>query len=298
MISIPQFRRSGIVLFSTAMILAIVSRGADSGWQPLFNGKNLDGWEMFMTNPDPSWDVPGLKRDAAGKYLQPIGKNRDPLHNFNVETVDGEPAIHVRGQGFGVITTRASFHNFHVRLQVKWGELKWGSKRQSPRDAGLLYFVHSEPGFDHATWPRSIEFQIQEHDMGDLYALGAQITVNARQEGRLWRYDPQGSPTVFLQKPPVGNRCVKQGDPEKPKGEWNTLDLYCYEDRSVHVVNGEVVMRLTNARRLDQGSPAPLTEGRISLQTEGAEVYYRRVMIEPITGFPAELAAEAASASR
>ena len=144
---------------ASLMILAESVACAAENWKPLFNGRNLDGWEMFMTNPDPSWDVPGLKRDANGRYLEPIGKNKDPLKVFNVEMVDGRPAIHITGQGFGVITTKESFANFHVRLQVKWGESKWGSKLNAPRDTGLLYFVHGEPGFDHATWPRSVEFR-------------------------------------------------------------------------------------------------------------------------------------------
>jgi len=272
------------------LLPACAALGADAGWKPLWNGKNLDGWDMFLTKPDKSWDVPGMKRDANGNYLEVIGLNRDPLHDFNIEDVDGRPAIHISGQGFGVITTKESFTNFHVRLQVKWGEKKWGSKLNSPRDAGLLYFCHGEPGFDHLTWPRSIEFQIQEHDMGDLFALGTQVTVNARHEGRLWPYDPKGEPTLFQQKPPVGNRCVKLGDPEKPKGEWNTLDLICLGSDSIHIVNGVVVMRLHNAQRLDGPAPAPLTAGQISLQTEGAEVFYRDVEIQPITAVPAEWA--------
>lgn len=282
--------RSTLGLVSGLLLTMTSGWSAEPAWRPLFNGRDLQGWEMFLTKPDPSWDVPGLKRDANGRYLEPIGKNRDPLHDFSVATVDGEPAIHVTGQGFGVITTLESFRNFHVRLQVKWGDRKWGSKLHSPRDAGLLYFVHGEQGFDHGTWPRSIEFQIQEHDMGDLYALGTQITVNARHEGKLWRYDPHGTPTLFAQKPPVGNRCVKRGDPETPNGQWNTLDLYCFGDESVHVVNGTVVMRLYHAQRLDGPQPAPLTSGRISLQTEGAEVYYRHVEIAPIDGLPSDLA--------
>ncbi len=271
-------------------LLCLIGLRAEEPWRPLFNGKNLDGWSTFMTKPDPTWEVPGLKRDAAGKYLEPIGKNRDPLKVFTVELVDGRPAIHVSGQGFGVMTTDEVFGNVHVRVQVKWGESKWGSKLKSPRDAGLLYFGHSEPGFDHETWPRSIEFQIQEHDMGDLFALGAQITVNARHEGRLWLYDPKGEPTLFVQKAPIGNRCVKLGDPEKPKGEWNTLDLICFNGDSIHVVNGVVVMRLHGAQRLDGSAPAPLASGQISLQTEGAEVFYRDVAVQKITAVPAEWA--------
>ena len=280
--------RLTLALFSTSALSA-----AEPVWHPLFNGRDLTGWETFLTKPDPSWDVPGLPRDAAGNYLEPIGKNYDPLKVFAVDSVEGRPAIHVSGQGFGVMTTRESFGNFHLRLQVKWGDKKWGSKLNSPRDCGLLYFVHGEPGFDHETWPRSIEFQIQEHDMGDLYALGAQITVTARTvtgaNGRtLYQYDPVGTKILFTQRPPVGNRAVRREDAEKPNGEWNTLDLICFNSDSIHIVNGKVVMRLHHAERLDGPFPAPLTSGKISLQTEGAEVFYRDVEIKPITAVPAE----------
>ncbi len=289
----PSYVRAAVFVAAGWFAAAPNVLRAEEKWRPLFNGRSLDGWEMFMTNPDAAWNVPGLKRDANGRYLEPIGKNRDPLKVFNIETVDGQPAIHITGQGFGVITTKESFSNFHLRLQVKWGERKWSIKLQAPRDSGLLYFVHGEPGFDHATWPRSIEFQIQEHDMGDLYALGTQITVNASRKEKLWLYDPKGQPTLFVQKPPVGNRCVKRGDPEKPNGEWNTLDLICVGDESIHIVNGVVVMRLHHAQRIDGPSSAPLAAGQISLQTEGAEVYFRDVKIAPADAMPPEFAENA-----
>src|SRR3954470_6676205 len=165
-----------------ALCIVSVMSEAEPTWRPLLNGKDLTGWETFMAKPDAAWEVPGLKRGPDGKYLEPIGKNRDPLKVFTVESVDGGPVVHVSGQGFGVMTTTESFGNFHLRLQFRWGEKKWGYKINAARDCGLLYFVHGEPGFDHETWPRSTEFQIQEHDTGDLYALGYQITVNARQE--------------------------------------------------------------------------------------------------------------------
>lgn len=280
------------LLLAAALLTAMAARpvNAAEAWKPLFNGKDLTGWDMFQAIPDPSFDVPGLKRDANGKYLEPIGLNKDPLKVFNVKTVDGGPVIYVTGQGFGTITTKESYGNFHLRLQMKWGEKKWGPKINLPRDCGVLYFCHGPLGFEHGQWPRSIEFQIQEHDIGDLYALATRITVNARKDGRLWLYDPKGEPTLFEQKLPIGNRCVKLGDPEKPNGEWNTLDLYCFGADSMHVVNGSVVMRLHNAERIDGAAPAPITSGQISLQTEGAEVYYRNVEITPITAMPADLA--------
>jgi len=281
-------------------LLALLAVGslaaAETGWRPLFNGHDLAGWDTFLAQPDSKWDVPGMKRDENGRYAEAMCLNRDPLGVFNVETVDGRPAIHITGQGFGVMTTREEFGNCRVRLQVKWGERKWGYKLHAPRDCGLLYFGHGAQGFDHGTWPRSIEFQIQEHDMGDLYAIATRITVNARpgtlNGKKVQLYDPAGPPVVFWQQPPLGNRCVKLGDPEKPNGEWNTLELVCWNGDSIHLVNGQVVMRLHHAERLDGAAPAPLTSGQISLQTEGAEVYYRDVEVQPLTEKPADFDAE------
>lgn len=276
-------RRLTILL--AAILFSKIACAADESWRPLFNGKDLSGWETWLSKPFHTWEVAGLKRDTNGAYLEPIGKNRDPLKVFTVETVDGQPAIHVTGQGFGTLTTSETFTNFHLRLQVKWGDRRWASRTNAVRDSGLLYFVHGEPGAMSANWPRSIEFQIQEHDIGDLYPIGTQISVNVRSEKtNLWVYDPNGAPRLFEKN----RRCVKMGDAEKPRGEWNTLDLYCVNGDSLHLVNGQLVMRLRQAQRVDGAAPAPLTSGNISLQTEGAEVYYRNVEIQPIEKIPAE----------
>ncbi len=53
-------------------------------------------------------------------------------------------------------------------------------------------------------------------------------------------------------------------------------------------MNGKVVMRRHHAERIDGATPQPLTSGQISLQTEGAEVFYRDIMIQSITAVPAE----------
>jgi hypothetical protein len=280
-----------ILLLSGLLLPAKIALAADGSWQPLFNGKDLTGWDPEMMNiPDKSWDVPGLQRDATGNYTEPLGKNRDPLHVFTVTNLDGGPVIHVSGQGFGVMMTTAMFTNVHIRLQIKWGDLKWSKKIGKPFDTGLLYFCHSEAGLADRTWPRSFEFQICQNEFGDLYALASQITVPARLDGKLWRYDSAGTNTLFLQKPPIGNHCAHIVDAEKPKGEWNTLDLITFNGDSIHVVNGQVVMRLHNAQRLDGDAPAPITSGKICLQTEGGECYFRNVEVQPITEIPAEFA--------
>ena len=71
-----------------------------------------------------------------------------------------------------------------------------------------------------------------------------------------------------------------------PHGEWTTLELYALGRQSIQVINGHVIMALDNIRLKDG---TPLSAGKIQLQSEGAEVYYRDVRIQPITEFPEEI---------
>src|SRR5436309_2738975 len=112
------------------LLLACLPLRGQSGWTSLWNGKDFDGWTTWMQQPAAALDVPGLKRDADGKYLEPIGSGRDPLGVFTiVNDVDGRPAIRISGQVFGELRTKRSFEDYHLRFQFKWGETKW-----PPRD--------------------------------------------------------------------------------------------------------------------------------------------------------------------
>ena len=90
--------------------------------------------------------MPGLKRNADGKYTEPIGSDRDPLKVFTVVgNVDGRPAIRISGEVFGELRTKGAFKDYHLKLQFKWGEKKWPprDRPETPRDSGLLYHVHN-----------------------------------------------------------------------------------------------------------------------------------------------------------
>ncbi|HEX2855815.1 MAG TPA: DUF1080 domain-containing protein [Opitutaceae bacterium] len=279
------------VVMALFVLAMTVARGAE-GWKPLFNGKDLSGWDTWLAKPHPSVDVPGEAKNEKGEYTQVLGA-KDPLNVFTIVAVDGQPAVRISGQIFGGITTKENFSNYHLRLQFKWGEKKWAPREAVVRDSGLLYHVHSGWAPVRDIWPRSPELQIQEHDCGDLYAIASQITVRAKRldpAKRQFQYDPKGEPTVFIQQPPIGNKCIKGEDREKPNGEWNTIELVCLGDQSIHIVNGGVVMRLTDARRIDGPEPKMLTSGQIVLQSEGAEIFYRNIELRPITAIPAEFA--------
>jgi hypothetical protein len=195
---------------------------------PLFNGKDLSGWTIFLAHKDKS-----------------IDSKADPLGVFKVE--DG--LIHVSGQEFGGITTEGEYENYRLRLEVKWGTRKWAPRLDVVRDSGvLLHCVGPDK-----VWPKSIECQIQEHDTGDFWLVGG---TTLEVDGK--RFE---------------NRSVKKKDAEKPTGEWNTVEVICDGGRMTNVVNGVVV---------NEGTNASVTRGRILLQSEGAEVYYRNVELTPL----------------
>ena len=82
----------------------------------------------------------------------------------------------------------------------------------------------------------------------------------------------------------------KQGEKEnketKQAFQWNTLDLYCLGGTAIHMINGKVNMVLLNSRHIRDGVETPLTKGKIQIQSEGAEIYYREMTITPITQIP------------
>ena len=64
----------------------------------------------------------------------------------------------------------------------------------------------------------------------------------------------------------------------------------CFEDDCVHIVNGKVVMALANSRYKDGEKFLPLAGGKLQIQSEAAEVFYKELEIRPIPAMPAEYA--------
>jgi hypothetical protein len=62
-------------------------------------------------------------------------------------------------------------------------------------------------------------------------------------------------------------------DPEKAHGELNQVELVVDHDRAQYFVNGKLENEL---------SQTVVTKGKIILQSEGAEVYYRNVRLYPL----------------
>ncbi|MCC6463556.1 MAG: DUF1080 domain-containing protein [Saprospiraceae bacterium] len=253
-------------------------------WQYLFNGKDLSGWDTYL-----GAQFPEKGTDRSG--IAPIGLNKDPKGVFSVVTEDQQKALRLSGEQFGGLSTRDEFENYHLQLQFKWGTRKWPPRENNKRDSGVLYHAVGEHGADWGFWMQSQELQIQEGDCGDYWGLagaGADIPVQKLGE-KDWIYDPAGTLQPFSEQSAAGRHVARSLDAEKPAGEWNTIDLYCLGDTAVHVVNGKAVLLLLHSRRPSTSGTEPLHKGKIQIQTEGAEVFYRNIRIRPIAEIPVAL---------
>lgn len=260
--------------------------------QALFNGRDLTGWDSWLGYADP--------RDTYGQPVAgPIGLNHDTSGVFRVENTDGQPAIHVSGKIWGGLITRRSYGSYHLHLEFKWGEHAWCPM---PRNNGVLYHSKGNYGAFFGTWMSGLEFEVVPGSVGMLLTVGDSRGTHSFQTVE-WRVGAKvevgrdstipypfrrymlGGPLLPIRMPAFNVDANRNA--ENPLGEWNTLDIYTLGDRSIHVVNGMPVMAASGFTKTDaKGVKHPLVRGRIQLQSEGAETWFRNVTITPIARLP------------
>lgn len=263
----------------------------DTEWQSLLDS-NLSQWDVFIGVPHHT--VKNLEGIPKGDGMKgtPLGLNNDPLNVFSTVTKNDELLLHVSGEIYGGLTSKAVYENYHLKFDFKWGELKWEPRLKGKRDNGLLYHCIGEHGAFWNVWMQSQEFQIQEGDMGDYFGLagGVNNIQSTKQEDEFYIYNPNGD-VVKLGSVDGKKmyRCVRELDYEKPHGAWNSLELICFNGKSYHIVNGHVVMILDRAETKTESSFEPVVKGKIQLQSEAAEAFYRNIQIRNIKELPAFL---------
>lgn len=261
------------------------------------NSKSIDLLDVELSHFDIWIGIPhsSVKDLPEGTYQadnvykgEPLGLNNDIKNVFTVFVENNEPVLKITGEIYGCLTTKEEFENYHLSTMFKWGDKKWEPRLDELRDSGILYHCYGEHGRFWKTWKTSLEYQVQETDLGDFIPLGGNAAV-PKVPGPLVEirgtvgekrnsYNPNSS--SYLEK--IGYTSASK-ELDAPHGEWNTLEIYVVGNNSVHVVNGEVVMVVENAKKPD-GSI--LNKGQIQIQSEAAECYYKELTIKPITKFP------------
>jgi len=176
------------------------------------------------------------------------------LQDSNVKMEDvwsvEDGVIICKGRPAGYIRTKDDYENYVLTLEWRWKPGTNGG------NSGVL--LHSSSPGAIGVWPKSLEVQLGAGDAGDFWVIGETIEVeNAadRVKGRRHLNLTDGS--------------------EKPLGEWNTMEITAHGDEVTVKVNGELVNKATKLSA---------TKGAISLQSEGAEIHFRNIVLKPVHG--------------
>ena len=276
-----------------AIVCTMVAQPARAQTRQLLDPA-LSQWQTYLGYPNPETPVPGLPRRADHSYAEPVGYNKDPLNVFSTQEQDGETVLRISGEIYGGIFTREDFANYHLTLEFKWGQQKWPPRLELALDSGILYHGTGEHGVDYwRAWPLSQEFQIieasAEGTTGDWWKIAhSQINIRCARPAPdgPYRYQPTNPALTFGGEDGADITCRAKDNYEKSAGEWNRLELITFEDKSLHIVNGEVVMALSGSVYPENGETHPLTKGRIVLQSEAGEIFYRRIELQPLQALP------------
>ncbi|MBI4583737.1 MAG: DUF1080 domain-containing protein [Planctomycetes bacterium] len=235
---------------------------------PLFNGKDLTGLTTWLNDT----------------------KHDDPKKVFTVH--DG--LLHISGDGMGYIATSKEYRNYHLVVEFKWGERTWAGRKDKAKDSGVLLHAAGADGNSGGVWMASIECNIIQGGVGDIIvipgkdAAGAPLPVSAAAEvekdrdgEEVWKKG--GEKKVFKGgrinwygrdpdwKDEIGFRG--KNDVESPGSEWTRIDIIADGGRLSIQVNGKLV---------NEASDAAPQAGKILLQSEGAEIIFRKWELHPL----------------
>lgn len=217
-------------IVTAALLLAVAAPWApggekDDGWIKLFNGKNLDGWSVF---------------------LDPRSKDADPAKTFSVQN----GMIVCTGKPYGYLITDKEYGDYVLKVQWRWGP----NPGKNPNSGVFVHVVGP-----NKIWPKAVEAQLAANHAGDFWLVeGFKLKVDASR-----------------QDPKVARHYVRMKDNvEKPIGEWNQYEITCKGDTIRLVINGQFV---------NEGTQAELTKGKILLQSEGAPIDFKDVMLKPLS---------------
>lgn len=256
---------------------ALPPAGAD-GWVSLINGRDLSGWYTMLQKSG----------KGVAEQRKMVTMEEQMLHILGNDESD-DPVES------GYVATDQEFENVHIRVEYKWGMKRHAPRFTPKRDNGVLYGVVGED----KVWPTCVECQIEEGDVGDFFLVGGVRGIQARHGNGLFG---QGiNPLTGWPKPqsqsgrgagaapqpppePAGGRLIKDGDFEL-LDQWNTVEVIWQGDKAEHIVNGRTVNVVTNLQQPDPqnaGGYLPLTRGKIAIEIEYAEIWYRRIEVKAL----------------
>lgn len=230
------------------------------GFVSIFNGTNWDGWYLKLKSGNAELAkklyaiedgvVQVFKKDFPDNYK--LGTNENDTH--------------------GLFYTTTKYSKYIFRFEYKWGFKIANNFKDWQYDAGCYYHV-----VDDKIWPTGFEYQIRYNHTKNQNHTGDLIQGNKTK----YKWFPSTNGNSFL-SPSLGGKSQEvtgwmhlASTPKKCNalnGKWNKCEIIVMGNQyAIHKLNGEIINIATDLS---------VSEGIIGLQSETAEIFYRKIEIK------------------
>ena len=253
------------LLFVLIALIAGCKPGGNSAdtenWIQLFNGKDLEDWEIKFAK-------------------HPLGENFN--NTFRVE--DGKLVVRydnwdsIRGE-YGHLFYRTPYSRYKLRVEYRVvGEQVAGGPAWAYKNNGLMFHCQSpETMLLDQSFPVCVEAQLLGGD-----SVGERPTMNVCTPGTNIVYNGQ----LFT------THCLNSSSKTFRGDEWVSVELVVLGDERVyHIVEGDTVLTYTKPQiggELPEGFPlidgTLLESGYIALQAESHPFEFRKVELLDLSG--------------
>ena len=229
-------------------------------WEPIFNGKNLDGWVVKLAHHDLGDNFADTFRVENGV----IRVSYDKYREF--------------GTRFGHLFYRKKLSHFKLRIEYRFvGEQIKDGPSYAKLNSGVMFHSQApETILKEQNWPISVEAQ---------FLAGGRTTMNVCTPGT----------EIYRNGEMVKAHCINSTSKAYSNDEWVTVELEVLGAEHVrHRIDDKVVLEYEKpmigggvAAGFDPASKkdgAVLTDGYIGLQSESQPVEFRRVELLNLSG--------------
>jgi hypothetical protein len=276
-----MLKKKPVTIFCSLVMLSFVlackqtKENSKEEWQPLFNGKDLAGWDIKIKGHPLNENYKNTFR-VEDSMLRVVYSDYDRFDNQ-----------------FGHLYTQAPYSYYKLRLQYRFtGEHLADAPGWANRNSGVMLHSQSGPSMSlQQDFPVSLEFQFLCGNGNDTVTTGNVCTpgtvINVDGKRYIGHIQNSNSKTYL-------------------KGEWIDAEAEVYGDSLIrHIINGDTVLTYTNAM-IGEGfinpgfgwtrgnitdsmvwinrANTPLTEGYIALQAESQPIDFRRIEILNLVG--------------
>lgn len=246
---------------------------ADSGWTPLFNGTDFTGF--YSRN--------------YGATVQPVRPVASPYIIQFAGTDSATIRVNATSPGGNFGTDDTTFSHYRVRWESKYDAIN------PDYNSGMMYHVDEKAIRMQNNWPRSIEFQGKQSEIGSAFSIQQVTFTTNATGGEGSNYSPtapvkQGCEFGCNGRWYKGNPLIRPYAAETPNvPRWVRFHLVVRgADSAIHIVNDTTVFRLWNIRIFNDSTRGtasnktpnrPHDHGGMGWQSEGAIVNYRRLEV-------------------